>query len=160
MNNLVIYTDGSYQQETGGCTGAFVVLQNDELQFGARINITDQALVQSWNVSGELVVVAAALNILAGAIGSNEVNLNIHYDYNGVRNFIECEPKPWKAKKFISRMYVEAFNKFKQSSPNVHIQFTKVKAHSGIYWNEVVDSIAKGHIPNSCLNKLLPQITL
>lgn len=159
MSNLEIYTDGSYQRTTGDCTGAFVVLKDNELQFGARVNIVDQALTKSWNVSGELVVVAAALNVLAGAIGDAEVTLDIHYDYTGVKNFIEG-PKKWKPQKFISVMYVKAFNSFKEASPNVHVKFTKVKAHSGIYWNEVVDSMAKGHIPTNCLNKMLPQITL
>lgn len=159
MNKFEIYTDGSFNAATGSCTGAFVILKNNELLHAARINITDPELTVSWNVSGELVTVAVALNVLSGLVDDSTTIVSIYYDYVGVQNFV-TGPTKWKPKKYVPCLYEAAYKNVKESKPNLQIQFIKVKAHSGIYWNEVVDTLAKGRVPQICVGKMLPLITM
>ena len=159
MRKLELYTDGSYNKVTGKCTGAFVVIEDNKVLKGAQVEVVDNDLKQSWNVSGELLTAVAALNVVAGILGGEEAEVIVHHDYIGISKYVATSDK-WVAKKPVAVLYTKAFEAFKKDFPTVSVSFHKVKAHSGNYWNEVVDSLAKGHRVAACYGKMLPEIKI
>ncbi len=95
---------------------------------------TSLSLVETWNVGGELEGVKAAVN-KAIALGAKK--LLVYYDYMG----IECWANgSWKAKNPIAENYQTFIN---EKQKQIELEFHKVKAHTGIRYNEEVDRLAK-----------------
>ena len=159
MREIEIYTDGSFNSATQSCTGGFVVLENNNVLICAKVDLQTPKYKESWNVSGELMTAITALNITTGLLDGQETLIRLYHDYVGVANYV-TGAKPWQAKKFVSQLYVAGFRDFKKKFPAVTVQFHKVKAHTGNYWNEIVDRIANGIVPSVCEATMLPTITL
>lgn len=156
MRTLELYVDGSYNKEEPNITkGAAVILEDNKLLICQRFITNQKKFVDMWNVGGELFSVIGGLILVKGVIDTqNAVVVKIYHDYLGIRSFIKGE---WKAKKPGAQMYVSMIHNLKQSMPNVEFEFYKVKAHTGIKWNEFADRIANGNIPPECILHLLPE---
>ena len=63
--------------------------------------------------------------------------IDIYYDYEGIEKWATGL---WKANKEQTQNYVKTINDMKKK---IDIYFQKVLAHSGDYYNEVADSLAK-----------------
>lgn len=163
---LKVYTDGSYIKQTPNKSyGAAVILKQDSSEILAcqRCEILDREIVTSRNVGGELmgamVGYVAACNIISKVCESQGADVvgevEIHHDYTGVRQFIQG-PGQWKnVTKYGPMLYISMVNKMKKDYPNIKLTFVKEKAHSGVYGNELADSIAGGQIPVECRDKML-----
>ena len=63
--------------------------------------------------------------------------IEIRYDYEGIEKWAT---NAWKANNTLTKKYAE-FMRRKQTQ--IRISFRKVKSHSGDYYNEKVDKLAK-----------------
>ena len=68
--------------------------------------------------------------------------LILRYDYEGIEKWSSGE---WKAKNVLTKRYVDFM---KDKSNFVQISYQKVKAHSGDYYNEEADRLAKAALTN------------
>ena len=71
------------------------------------------------------------------ALKNNYQHIEIRYDYEGIKKWVQGE---WKAKNKFVKIYVERMNKLMK---DINITFTKVMAHSGDKYNDMADSLAK-----------------
>lgn len=134
MTDLTAYVDGSYNKETMTYGSGIVILnaQNDVILEKA-ITYTDNKFSSSYQIAGE---VLGAKYVLEYAKRHNK-SITIKYDYLGIEKWATGE---WSAKKPISQEYVKYF----ESNPlSDKIKFEKVKAHSGVEYNELADELAK-----------------
>jgi ribonuclease HI len=127
------YVDGSYNADT--CTygyGVLLVYNGNEYEFSGADNEPEMATMR--NVSGEILGATRAITE-AKALGIKE--LVIYYDYQGIAAWPD---ETWRRnKKYTIQYHDFVVNERK----NMKIDFVKVKAHSGVKYNEKVDKIAK-----------------
>lgn len=127
-----IYCDGSYDAATKNTGYGIVVLQDNEVIYTRSDSFYDE--YGSGNVTGEILGV---LEALAYCKEQNITGVEICYDYAGIESWANGD---WAANKPISKFYVdELLNKYK----GIDIKFTKIKAHSGVEFNEMADKLAK-----------------
>ena len=77
------------------------------------------------------------MNAIAYAIDHHYESICIYYDYEGIEKWATGL---WKANKEQTQNYVKTINDMKKK---IDIYFQKVLAHSGDYYNEVADGLAK-----------------
>lgn len=143
--NFTAYVDGSYDKTTG-FYGYGVVLLNggiliDEMHGYGK----DEDGI--WNVAGELAGVQKAIQY---ALDNSSKELHVCYDYEGIEAWATGL---WRAKKSATKAYVD-FVKAAQAR-GLSITFEKVKAHTGVKWNEEADALAKQGIAEAakCLQE-------
>jgi len=131
------YVDGSYDHGTKRYAGGAVILTGEE-----EVHIyeagDDAELATMRNVAGELLGAIRAMEWVYNhkdAMGIEK--LIMYHDYEGIAKWAT---KGWQAKKKGTQQYVTLFNKFNAS---YQIEFVKVLAHSGDYYNELADQLAK-----------------
>lgn len=156
MRTLELYVDGSYNKAEPNITkGAAILLENNKPLVCRRFITSQKEFVDMWNVGGELFAVIGGLILVKEVVDIQDaVVVKIYHDYLGISSFIKGE---WKAKKPGAQMYVLTVHNVKQSMPNIEFEFYKVKAHTGIKWNEFADCIANGNVPPECILHLLPE---
>ncbi|QYA47863.1 viroplasmin family protein [Nosocomiicoccus ampullae] len=131
-DQAIIVTDGSYDEDIKRYGYGIVLLTSkDSDEFYESGNNPDY--IASRNVSGEIFGALEGLEICKSK-GYKEVFL--FHDYEGLKKWAD---KEWKDNKPISKFYVNELKKFE----DIKINFIKVKAHSGNYYNEKADSLAK-----------------
>ncbi|WP_078592939.1 viroplasmin family protein [Evansella clarkii] len=132
-NSLIVFVDGSFSKDKNIAGYGCAFIWNEKLihTISQRIDIKDENL---WNVSAEI---SGALAAVEWAIENGYERLNIYYDYEGIQKWVDGS---WEAKKGSTKSYKEKMNEY---SKVIDIFFTKVKAHSGDYYNELVDELAK-----------------
>lgn len=133
-DTVIAYVDGSYHKKTNRYSFGAVILQNGEI-LEKLSRVGDNPRYQgSWQIAGE---VFGALHAIHWAIKEGYKTIIIHYDYVGIEKWALGE---WKAHKPVSQDYIASFKKL---ATKINVQFVKVKAHSGIEYNEMVDQLAK-----------------
>ena len=147
-----LYVDGSYSRNDPNYVfGGILLLVNNKLVVAKRIVVSNEFCGGSNNVGGELL--AAQLGLSSVSILSKDIPkglsscVNIYYDYNGINMFTTNSPKRWKAKKSLPKLYVASYTELIKNNPSMEINKIKVKAHTGVKYNEMVDAIAGGKIP-------------
>jgi len=124
-----VYVDGSFMQGCKKAGWAFVVIENDrEIARGSGFTAFD---AESRNIDGEVMASYQAMRWL----DQNDRQATICHDYEGIARWARGE---WKAKSHIAQQYVAAIQPFLS-----RVTFEKVAAHTGVKWNELVDSLAK-----------------
>lgn len=122
------YVDGSYINGFVGY-GAVILHQDQEIeQFWGSVEHD----VEQRQVVGEL---QATMQVLAWCEENNIGDIEIFYDYEGIQKWATGE---WRANNAATQYYQRTV----QSSP-VRVTWQKVKSHSGVRWNDVVDKLAK-----------------
>lgn len=129
-----VYVDGSYSKSLGTAGYGCVFVHNDKVMHKISQNIEIDSQENLWNVSAEIAGVLAAVK---WAIDKELNAISIYYDYEGLKNWFDGS---WKANKQTTRSYVEMMKVYAQK---VKINFFKVKAHSGDFFNEMADELAK-----------------
>ncbi|WP_271845990.1 RNase H family protein [Clostridium tertium] len=86
------------------------------------------------NVAGELL---GAIEAMKWALSNRIKDINIYYDYEGIERWALGI---WKTNKKGAKEYKEFFDSIKEV---LNINFIKVKAHSGVKYNEEADRLAK-----------------
>jgi ribonuclease HI len=122
------YVDGSY---IDGCVGygAVILHQNQEIR---RFSGSVEHNVEQRQVVGEL---HATMQVLAWCEENKIADIEIFYDYEGIQKWAVGE---WRANNATTQHYQQTI----QASP-VRVIWQKVKSHSGVRWNDVVDKLAK-----------------
>lgn len=122
------YVDGSYINGSVGY-GAVILHQNQEIR---RFSGSVEHDVEQRQVVGEL---QATMQVLRWCEENNISDIEVFYDYEGIQKWATGE---WRANSAATQHYQQTV----QSSP-VRVTWQKVKSHSGVRWNDVVDKLAK-----------------
>ncbi|MFA5577437.1 MAG: ribonuclease H family protein [Tissierellaceae bacterium] len=129
----IAYVDGSFSLEKFEYSYGIVFLTvAGKETFSGKEDHRD--LAEMRNVSGELKGAMEAMKI---ALDRNIVTLYLHYDYTGIENWALGN---WKTNKEGTKNYKEFYDSIKGK---LKVKFIKVKAHSGVKYNEEADKLAK-----------------
>lgn len=133
VDGVYAYIDGSFDRIKGIYGSGVVIVDGDKKhEYKHAGNREDYA--QLHNVTGEL---EAAKFVMWYAVDKKIKEITLFYDYQGIEAWAVGD---WKANLPYTQDYVKFYNKVKTA---VKVNFVKVKAHTGIELNEVVDKLAK-----------------
>lgn len=124
------FVDGSYhsQRKTVGY-GAIVLKDGKEVQrFSGRVPKYEE----SHQIAGEL---SATMRVIAWCRQENIAQVDIFYDYLGIEKWATGA---YKTEKPMSQEYA----KFMREA-GIKVHWHKVASHTGVYWNEIADALAK-----------------
>ncbi|QPR50230.1 viroplasmin family protein [Clostridium perfringens] len=142
INSVEAYVDGSYSEKYKMYSYGVVILHNNEvIKFSGKDNDDDN--ISMRNVAGELL---GATEAIKWALENKVKKISIYYDYEGIEKWALGL---WKTNKKGTKFYKEFIDNV---SKNIEIEFIKVKAHTGVYYNEEADRLAKAEINNIILN--------
>lgn len=132
--NLIAYVDGSYehslQKYAFGCV--FLLPNGSVLTEKGSGNNPDSAKLR--NVTGEML---GAMFAVKWAMKNGFQNIEICYDYEGIEKWVSGA---WKSKTDLTMKYALAMRDWQNE---IHMTFTKVEAHTNVYYNEMADNLAK-----------------
>lgn len=126
-----LYVDGSYMN--GKCGSGWVLVDdNNNIVKKYSTKLTSDCGMHQ--VTGEIYALLDGLEF-CNVNGIKDVE--VYFDYLGVRNWITGE---WRAK----NKYTQQYSEIGRHLVNLmNVKFIKVKSHSGDYFNDLADSLAK-----------------
>ena len=130
-----IWVDGSCFPQSDGSLRigwGLLIKQDSEEVYRAKGNDVPLEAVAHRNVAGEILGILKALEWCQKQ-GITEVT--IYFDYQGLESWAT---RAWRAKLPFTQLYAQAVN-----TSGITIHWKKVKAHSGIPENDIVDQLAK-----------------
>ncbi|MDO5040547.1 MAG: ribonuclease H family protein [Peptoniphilus sp.] len=132
-DEIIAYVDGSYNIKDKSFSYGVLLFDNSGIyeEHSKRFYGEDSSM---RNVAGEIRGAAFAMK-RSLELGKKKVYL--HYDYSGIENWAK---RTWKANKSGTMEYRDYYA---QIENRLEVVFVKVKAHSGVKYNEVVDKLAK-----------------
>lgn len=131
---LLAYVDGSFSKILKKYSAAAIYVVDDEVIDKEAKAFDDEELLEIRNVAGEIKSSMMAIDF---AIKNNYDEVNIFYDYEGIRSWAIGN---WKTNIEATQNY----KKFIDEKKNlIKINFHKVEAHKGDKFNEMADSLAK-----------------
>lgn len=133
------YIDGSFDKTAGIVGSGGVIIYENGLEEQFSFGANDPKYVQFWNVSGELL---AARYAVEKAIEAGAKSIALFYDYMGIEMWAT---KAWKANNEVTQEYAHIMSDYRG---HIRIDFHKVKAHTGIEYNEAADYLAKQGVAN------------
>ena len=134
MKTMVCYVDGSWRPSYPTRVGSAVIIVDGDKTEELFFSKEDLELSKQRNVGGEL---RASMVAIKTAIDRGYDKVQIHYDYEGIEKW--CIGV-WRAK----NKYTKAYKEYCQEMmKHIKIEFVKVDAHSGNYYNELADYFAK-----------------
>lgn len=131
---VIAYVDGSFDKHTKRYSYGAVLIKNNNVLEELSNADNDPQYAESFQIAGECF---GALNAIKWAIQQKYESIIIHYDYLGIEMWATGK---WRANKKVSKDYVTFFKKF---APLIDVKFVKVKAHTGVMYNERADQLAK-----------------
>ena len=132
-DHIIAYIDGSYNKGTNTVgAGGVIFLNGSKKTFSFPSN--DERYTSFWNVAGELL---AAMYVMKYAVDHGIPECSLYYDYMGIEKWAIGE---WKANKKLTQYYASQMAEYRQKLP---IVFMKVEAHTGDFYNEQADQLAK-----------------
>ena len=133
VDGVYAYIDGSFDRINGIYGSGVVIVDGDKKhEYKHAGNREDYA--QLHNVAGEL---EAAKFVMWYAVDKKIREITLFYDYQGIEAWATGS---WEANLTYTQDYVKFYNKVKE---RVKVNFVKVKAHTGVELNELVDKLAK-----------------
>jgi ribonuclease HI len=137
MKTINIYTDGSYSALKNIGKWAFIAIENDKIIFQDSGLITDKLILTGFQVGAECEAVTQALTWAK----NNGYKANIYFDFQNLRFWIAdlFGEKPWKTNKPYTAEYRKKVLELREHLDSM----VKVKSHSGVLHNELVDQLAK-----------------
>ena len=133
-SDCIAYVDGSFEKDSGVYGYGVVFIEkngNIEEYFDSGREESYQSM---RNVSGEIL---GALKAASLAVEKGYFSIAIFHDYQGIASWAKGE---WKCNKEKTIEYREKMLEFQKK---LIISFHKVQAHSGDYFNERADLLAK-----------------
>lgn len=134
-STIDVWVDGAcFPQDNGSMRigwGVLITKEGEEVFRDKGNDIPPEAWVHR-NVAGEI---WAILKALEWCQNNQVAGITIHFDYQGLENWVTGT---WKTKLPFTRAYAHAVR-----NSGIKIRWEKVKAHSGIPENELVDGLAK-----------------
>ncbi len=132
-NEIMAYVDGSFSLETWTYSYGVVIITDEGLEtHNGREK--DKELVLMRNVSGEIKGAMVAMEI---ALEKGKDQLYLYFDYEGIEQWAKGT---WKTNKQGTIDYKAYYDSIKD---RLKVIFIKVKAHSGVEYNELADKLAK-----------------
>ena len=132
-SGVVAYVDGSFDEETGyyAC-GVVIIRDGHESYFADSDNNKD--MVSMRNVAGEILGARFAMQY---ALDNGISEITLVHDYQGISCWCTGE---WKTNKEGTREFKRFYDDI---SSSVDVHFKKVKGHTGEFYNELADALAK-----------------
>ncbi|MBQ7776388.1 MAG: ribonuclease H family protein [Lachnospiraceae bacterium] len=131
---VIAYVDGSYEHSilkyAFGCV--FLLPDGRILTENGSGNNPESAKLR--NVTGEML---GAMFAVRWAIKNGYKKIELRYDYEGVEKWVTGA---WKSKTELTQKYSQAMRGW---STRIEMYFTKVAAHTNVYYNEMADKLAK-----------------
>ncbi len=127
---LYAYVDGSFCNTIISYGAVILRGGSIEAQFSGKVLEPDYQ--HARQVAGELMAVG---KVVQWCLAQQQNRIAIYYDYEGIEHWVTGK---WKAKQLLTQRYRDYVQK-----SGVSIQWVKVAAHTGDYWNEYVDQLAK-----------------
>lgn len=131
---LIVYVDGSFDEKIGKYSFGCIILTPNGETIKESGNGDNPESLAIRNVAGEML---GAMYAVKWAIKNGYISLDLRYDYEGIEKWATGE---WKAKNTLTQKYAEFM---KEHQKHLNIKFTKIKAHTGDFYNEEVDKLAK-----------------
>lgn len=133
-NTISIYVDGSYNDDYKMVGYGCVMVKNSQvvLKISNAFKVNEEE--NTWNIAGELSAVLAGVK---WSIDNNYKKIHLYYDYTGIKHWADGS---WSANKQTTANYAHDMEEYQKY---VDIGFEKVKAHTGVYYNEMADDLAK-----------------
>lgn len=131
---LTAYVDGSISDKVHAYSFGCVLIENDKVIDELYERGYDTDLLSMRNVAGEILGSRTAVEY---ALKNGYDVVHIYYDYKGIE---EWATGGWQAKKKGTKEYRDFM---KEAMKKVDIKFHKVKAHTGVKYNECADKLAK-----------------
>ncbi len=129
----VAYVDGSYHAGTKEFScGAVLFWEGRQIEFSQKNS--DPAMAEMRNVAGEIM---GSVLVIRYCLEHGVPALEIYHDYRGVGKWAMGE---WKANKPGTQAYAAFCRKARQ---RINLSFVEVQGHSGDYWNDEADRLAK-----------------
>jgi ribonuclease H-related protein len=125
------YVDGSYHAQKRTVGYGAIILKNGSEELARFLGRVDE-YTESRQVGGEL---AATMRVIQWCQQEKIEAIDIYYDYKGIEAWARGT---WKAEKEMTQAYAQFM---RESGVKVH--WHKVESHTGDYWNEIVDKLAK-----------------
>lgn len=131
---LVAYVDGSYSHELLRYSFGCVILtpEGEEYRYSGSGDNPDSLAIR--NVAGEML---GAMYAVRWAMKNQYPSIELRYDYEGIEKWVTGV---WKAKMELTQKYAEYMRRCGQK---IRIAFRKVEAHTGDFYNEEADLLAK-----------------
>lgn len=131
---LVAYVDGSYEHSLKRYAFGCVFILPDDTVYVENGSGDNADTAQQRNVSGEML---GAMFAVRWAIKNGFSRIELRYDYEGIEKWVTGA---WKSKTELTQKYAAAMRRWMGS---IQMLFTKVEAHSNVYYNELADRLAK-----------------
>lgn len=132
-DEIIAYVDGSFCLDTRTYSyGVVIITKEGKETFSGREDDEDLALMR--NVSGEIKGAMVAMDI---ALNRGKKILYLYFDYTGIEHWAKGD---WKTNKEGTKVYKEYYDSIKDK---LQVVFVKVRAHSGVEYNEEADRLAK-----------------
>lgn len=133
-DQLITYVDGSYEHSILKYAFGCVFLMPDGTIYVENGSGNNPESAKLRNVTGEML---GAMFAVRFAIKNGFRSVEIRYDYEGVEKWVTGA---WKSKTELTQKYADAMRRW---SAQIQMKFTKVAAHSNVYFNEMADRLAK-----------------
>lgn len=133
-DTLITYVDGSYEHSLGKYAFGCVFLMPDGTIYVENGSGNNPESAKLRNVTGEML---GAMFAVRFAIKNGFKKVEIRYDYEGVEKWVTGA---WKSKTELTQKYSMAMRMWQAQ---IEMSFTKVVAHSNVYYNEMADKLAK-----------------
>lgn len=133
--DLIAFVDGSYNSEKNLAGTGMIILSKSGiiLEESAIPDEPSERALAMRNVLGEIM---AAEHAAIYAV-NHKKSITIFHDYEGIAKWVDDS---WKAKNSETQSYRNIMKGYQKRVP---IKFVKVPAHTGVYFNEVADKLAK-----------------
>lgn len=134
-HGLIAYVDGSFNAKKKVYGYGAVLIDGQQVIKRLCGHGDNEECISSRNVAGEIFGALAAVKY---AVEHPEYDgIVIYYDYMGIEKWAIGE---WKANKKLTQYYADKMTKYRKQLP---IVFMKVEAHTGDFYNEQADQLAK-----------------
>jgi len=133
-DTLLVYVDGSFEPSLGKYAFGCVFITPYNCVYGEYGNGDNEQSLQQRNVTGEML---GAMYAVRTAIKNGFRKVEIRYDYEGIEKWVTGA---WRSKNELTQKYTQAMREWGKS---IEIVFTKVAAHTNVYYNEKADKLAK-----------------
>jgi ribonuclease HI len=147
-----VYIDGSYDTDLKKASWAFCIVHDKTILF-EDYGLVEQQYARLHQVAGELFALLKSLEYIVQNKNENKLNMqhskivkniNIYYDYQGLESWINGE---WKVKDKDLSIIVEKIklkiDLLKAFDEKITINFSKVRSHTGNFFNEHVDKLTR-----------------
>ena len=133
-DKVVAYVDGSFDVKLQKYAFGCILLLPDGRHFEKSGSGNEPESLAIRNVAGEML---GAMYAALWACKNEFKALDFYYDYAGIEKWAVGD---WKAKNALTQKYAAFMQKYQKL---MTISFVKVAAHTGDYYNEQVDQLAK-----------------